>query len=98
MLNIHLLIFNAQEKRERLVSFEHRFQMCHLAFAHLNNNESLMSSQERQQTKVIISDAEYMSWKSAVKDMYVVEFCEMTDPSTKRYSIRRLKKCFFLSS
>jgi nicotinic acid mononucleotide adenylyltransferase len=46
-----------------LVSFEHRFRMCQLAFTHLNDTIHT--------TKVIISDAEYMSWKNAVKDMYV---------------------------
>ena len=49
--------------------------MCQLAFAHLNHNNA-MSSQEQQlqQTKVVISDAECMSWESAVKDVYVLDF------------------------
>jgi hypothetical protein len=46
--------------------------MCRLAFAHLNNaNLSSTPQQETKQTKVIISDAEYMSWKHAVNEMYV---------------------------
>jgi hypothetical protein len=47
------------------VSYEHRFRMCQLAFLSLNDDD-------RIHTKVVISDAEYMSWKYAVNDMYVM--------------------------
>lgn len=64
-----------QEKRERLASFEHRFEMCQLAFAHLNRDGNSLSKPVSQkatnQTTVVVSDAEYMSWKHAVNDMYV---------------------------
>jgi hypothetical protein len=61
----------ATEKRERMVSYEHRCQMCQLAFAHLNQEDAMSSKNQKKQTKVVVSDAEYMSWANAVKDMYV---------------------------
>ena len=68
---LHIVSQYTQEKRERLVSFEHRFRMCQLAFAPLNI-ENVLSTPPHQQTKIIISDAEYMSWNNAVKDRYVL--------------------------
>ena len=60
-----------------MVSFEHRLKMCQLAFAHLNEVDREKSSQQQnKQTKIVVSDMEYMSWKNAVKDMYV-HYCEM---------------------
>ena len=65
-------ILNGKEKRGRMVSFEHRLKMCQLAFAHLNEVDREKSSQQRnKQTKIVVSDMEYMSWKNAVNDMYV---------------------------
>lgn len=55
-----------------MVSFEHRLKMCQLAFAHLNEVDREKSSQQQnKQTKIVVSDMEYMSWKNAVNDMYV---------------------------
>lgn len=45
-----------QDKRQRLVSFEHRWHMCQLAFADISS-------------KVVISDAEYHSWRHAVQGL-----------------------------
>jgi hypothetical protein len=45
-----------QDKRARLVSFEHRWHMCQIAFGHLS-------------PRVVVSDAEYQSWKWAVRGL-----------------------------
>jgi hypothetical protein len=45
-----------QDKRTRLVSFEHRWHMCQIAFGHLS-------------VRVVVSDAEYQSWKWAVRGL-----------------------------
>jgi nicotinic acid mononucleotide adenylyltransferase len=54
--------YATQAKRERLVSFDHRYRMCHLAFEQLNDVSTAVPA-----SRVVISDAEYMSWKEAVK-------------------------------
>ncbi|KAL7566910.1 hypothetical protein ACA910_008635 [Epithemia clementina (nom. ined.)] len=52
------------EKRDRLVSFEHRLEMCRRSFGHLSSSSSLPSSNQRP-VVVVVSDDEYQSWKYA---------------------------------
>jgi len=51
-----------QDKRNRLVSFEHRLAMCQLAFGKL-------SSSSCAKTKVVVSEAELYSWQFATRNM-----------------------------
>ena len=69
-----LIQFYLKEKQQRLVSYEHRYRMCELAFLHLNQDQSIdinVASQNKIKSKVLISNAEYLSWKYAVQNMYV---------------------------
>ncbi|GAX20118.1 hypothetical protein FisN_17Lh071 [Fistulifera solaris] len=54
-----------QDKRQRLVSFEHRWNMCHRAFADLS-------------PKVVVSDAEYQSWRHAVAGLSEEEAAQVS--------------------
>jgi nicotinic acid mononucleotide adenylyltransferase len=71
-----------QEKRQRLVPFEHRLQMCRLAFEPLNDDDALdgmsdppppsslsstsTTSKTKAKTRIVVSDAERSSWEYAV--------------------------------